>query len=851
MGSYAYISTCALLCYLFLFVTFIIARRDKLINAFLLVLCALMLWAGGSLFMRLQFQPSIAFWYNISIVGLLLILIALNNFIRIYMGARNNLWDIILSVYVVGVIIFNSLTGKLLAPPEAVVQADGFVTFVYHPTFLVLIMYGPAVMGVIKVIVDVIRYSLPDREIRKQLMPVVVGLVSLLIGNIIIMLPVFKGIPMDIAAGVVNAFCLFYMLYHRRLFKMTLLVSRRSCYLASATIVFVLFANLLNPLERFITDYFSIFAEYEMLIVAIIYTLTTLLFSTLLKTIIDHIFVREEQSQAKILEEFSMSVAKSLRMNEILEKLINVIQTALGISWVGVCTISERENAYVINYCSDPLEQETVIFSVDNPIAQWFQVHDEIMMLQDFHRNIEYRSMWEEEKKRLQNLKIRCLIPLREGNELIGILLLTGKPKNKKFTYSDESFLASVETVASIAIKNAALYEKAYHDARTDDLTGLLNRKYFYKVLDQQFAKSESPALALMILNIDDFKLYNQLYGAPAGDAALRQIADVIRSAVGESGYCARYSGKEFAVVLPDYDLLTARNLAENIQRRVARLCDIADSDYSMKTLTISIGICAAPYGALTSKQLIENTEQAVYHVKRNGKGAIKLHSDGQFDILDSARDIKPLSHQSVYSEYAPTIYALTAAIDTKDHYTFNHSKNVAYYATKLAAAYGIDADGVEIINEAALLHDVGKIGVPEHILNKPGNLTDSEYTAIQKHVENSIGIIRHLPSLDYVIPAVIGHHERWDGRGYPRHIAGQDIPLYARILCVADSFDAITSDRIYRKGRSADVALSILQEQAGKQFDPELAELFIREFRKGHIHLQKNETGNLSIASE
>lgn len=850
MESYAYISTSALLCYLFLFVTFIITRRDKLINAFLLVLCALMLWVGGSLSMRLQLWPSLQFWYNISILGLLLILIALNHFIRIFMNAHTTIWDWILTTYVIVVIVINSATGVLLAPPEAIAQADGSVAFVYHPTALVLIMYGPALMGVIKVVWDVIRYSLADAEIRKQLMPVVVGLVSLLIGNVIIMFPVFEGIPMDIVSGVVNAFCLFYMLYHRRLFKMTLLVSRRSCYLASATLVFILFTNFLKPLQRFLSANFQAFAEYEILIVAIIYTLSTLVCSALLKAIIDHIFIREEQSQAKILENFNVAVAKSLRMNEILEKLIKVIREALGITWIGVCTVSEREHAYVIDYCSDPLEHNSVLFSIDNPIAQWFDTHDEIMMLADFYRNIEYRSMWEEEKKRLQALKIRCLIPLREGNELIGILLLSGKPKNKKFTYADESFLASVKTVASIAIKNAALYEKAYYDARTDDLTGLVNRKYFYKILNDQFSTRKDPVLALIILNLDDFKLYNQLYGAPAGDAALKQVADVIRSAVGDSGYCARYSGKEFAVVLPDYDLLSARNIAENIQRRVAKMGDLQNRECSMKALTMSIGICAVPYGAVTAKQLVENTEQAVYHVKRNGKNAIKLHSDGQLGTSSSiVQEQCRADLQSVYSEYAPTIYALTAAIDTKDHYTFNHSKNVAYYATRLASAFGIDSDGVEIINEAALLHDVGKIGVPETILNKPDRLSEAEYANIQKHVENSIGIIRHLPSLDYVIPAVIGHHERWDGRGYPRHIAGQDIPLYARILCVADTFDAITSDRIYRKGRSAEVALEILLEQAGKQFDPELAELFVREFRKGNIVLQKNELNMTSVS--
>jgi len=851
MGSYTYISICALLCYLFLFVTFIVAKRDQTINAFLMVLAALMCWVGGSFFMRSLFWPSMKFWYNVSILGLLAILSALNRFVRSFMGHRRSALDWALDIWVGIDILVNTLTGALLAAPEAIQQPGGEISFVYHPTSLVLVMYGVAVFGVVKIAADVIRYSISDAEIRRQFMPIVIGLLCLLFGNIIIMFPPFEGIPLDIVSGVVNAFCMFYMLYQRRLFKMTLLVSRRSCSLASATLVCIAFANWLRPFQIFIAKHFGMLADYDVLIVAVAYTLTTLLVSAVLKSLIDHVFIRDEQSQAKILEEFNVSVTKSLRMNEILEKLINVIQSAIGVSWVAVCTLSGRDpHTYIISYCSDPLEQNASVFTNDNPIVQWFHTHDEIIMMQDFHRLIEYRSMWDDEKKRLLNLKVRCMIPLREDDELIGILLLSGKEKNKKFTNSDESFLGSVKTVASIAIKNAALYEKAFHDARTDDLTGLLNRKYFYRTLESEFDRCSEHAVALIILNIDDFKLYNQLYGNVAGDNALKQIAAIIRSAVADNGYCARYSGKEFAVVLPNFDLLSAKGIAESIQKRVAALSSVTDSDYSMKALTMSIGVCASPYGAVTLKQLVNNTEQAVYHVKRNGKAGIKLHADHSVDFASAASSVAaqpPQDLQSVYSEYAPTIYALTAAIDTKDHYTFNHSKNVAYYATKLAIALGIDSDGVEIINEAALLHDVGKIGVPESILNKPDRLTDSEYVAMQKHVENSIGIIRHLPSLDYVIPAVIGHHERWDGRGYPRHISGQDIPLYARILCVADTFDAMTSDRIYRKSRPTEVALQIMQDQAGKQFDPKLADVFVREFRAGRIVLQKLPVSSVS----
>lgn len=166
----------------------------------------------------------------------------------------------------------------------------------------------------------------------------------------------------------------------------------------------------------------------------------------------------------------------------------------------------------------------------------------------------------------------------------------------------------------------------------------------------------------------------------------------------------------------------------------------------------------------------------------------------------------------------------------------------MAYYATSLAKALNYTTEMVEIIRQAALLHDVGKIGIPEHILNKEGKLTDEEYEIMKGHVEASIGIIRHLPSLDYVIPAVIGHHERYDGNGYPRRIAGEDIPASARILCIADSFDAMTSKRCYKKAFPLNVAREKLLQDAGKQFDPDLVYKFVECLDNGTITLVKAE---------
>ena len=188
-------------------------------------------------------------------------------------------------------------------------------------------------------------------------------------------------------------------------------------------------------------------------------------------------------------------------------------------------------------------------------------------------------------------------------------------------------------------------------------------------------------------------------------------------------------------------------------------------------------------------------------------------------------------------------MYALTAAIDAKDHYTFQHSQNVAYYAAELARAANMAPNVVEIVREAGLLHDIGKIGIREEILNKPERLTMDEYEIMKSHVENAVNIIRHLPSLDYVIPAVLSHHEHYDGCGYPRKLAGDNIPITGRILCIADSFDAITSVRNYKAAIPLEQAIDILRSEAGKQFDPNLVEIFVELLESGSLELNPTKT--------
>lgn len=833
-SSYTSISIAALCCYTILFFTFIAVKKNRIIKSFLLVLLAMIMWTGGSLCMRMTLFGTTKVWYDISLTGLLLLAYAFFNFVCSYVGEKT----VLSPIWFCSTILFsviNIATGVFLKAPD-VIQKNGVNVFIYNMTWTVSILFALTGCFVVHMFYIMIKYSMNNAVIKKQLAPVLAGILVIFFGNVALLIPWLKGFPIDILSGIFNAFIMFYALYRRRIFKMTLLVSHGTCYVLAGLSGVFLFYKIMPDAEAFLTRHFPVLSDYTEIIIAVLFMIVTVLIYYLVRNFLEHVFVREELAQAECLKEFSTKVSKSLKIDAILDEIITVIQKVIPVKRVYVYIADSSTGDFGVAQSSSQLDRKTLVIQKENPIALWFRQHNECILMRSFRQTVMYKCMWEGEKQQLKALEIECLVPLKDNEELVGIILLTGKNKNKNFTVEDLNFLDSVNSIGSIAVKNSRLYQKVYNEARTDELTGLLNRKYFFEALNEEYEKSRGKPLALLILNLDDFKLYNQLYGTREGDDALVRVARIIRASVGEAGYVARYSGKEFAIILPGFDVLAARNLAETIRTQIRDL-NSTSQEYSMKMLTVSAGICAIPYSASNVKQLVENADMAVYQVKRNGKNAVMIHSMG---VVDSGgMEEEQPKKKTIYSEYETTINALTATIDTKDHYTFSHSQNVAYYATEIAKAYGLNDDCVEIVREAGLLHDIGKIGIAEAILNKPGKLTDSEYEIMKGHVENSIGIIRYLPSLDYVIPAVIGHHERYDGKGYPRGIAGEDIPMFARILCVADSFDAMVSRRSYKAPIPVGRALEILREEEGRQFDPQFSRLLAALVQDGRIKVR------------
>lgn len=819
---------------MFLLISFLAAKKNKTIDTFMELLLLLFAWTGGAMFMRLGYWPSIRFWFHVSLVGILLLPISLFRFLRRFMEVKETYHMKAWSA-VIGFTIAVNCRYEIFIQTPTVVKTEVGNAYIYDLSWLVLFLFVIEAGALAESIRMVYDNRKKNAMAFQRLLPIWIGIGTMVICNACIAFPVFRGFPIDICSGIVMAVCIYYALYKKRLFQLDLLVSKGNCYIMAFGLTMLIYYRFIPGYDRFLREDFHMGETALTMTVAFTVMMGTVLIYFVLSLLMNAVFENVGTLNSKNIRKFSERISHLMTLREIMKELMEAVSAVIPAEKTDIY-LSDGKGGYKLEISSDPDKKEqTAVFEDD--LLQLLRDAGGCLIVRDYKITEAYRNLSDDVHRFLAKNRIECMAAVRDEENYLGLILLTAKKHGERYTPEDAGFLASITSVASVAIENSKLYESVYMESRKDYLTGIANRKFFYEALQQCCEEGRHECGVLMMVDIDDFRLYNQLYGAESGDEALRKIAEILTEEVTQGCMASRYSGKEFALLLPDYTADEAKQLAERISGRV-RVMNKSSGEYALKTLTVSCGIAIGKCPVTDAHELVNHAETAVYYAKRAGKNQIMVYTEGTQpgeELKQPALNYRP----GVYSDYASTVYALTAAIDAKDHYTFSHSENVAYYARELAARYGMNEEGINIVYEAGLLHDIGKIGIEESILNKPGKLTKEEYETIKTHVALSIGIIRYLPSLDYVIPAVIGHHERYDGKGYPRHIQGDEIPLAARILCIADSFDAMVSKRTYKARMEVNKALILMEEEAGKQFDPVLVRIFIDMVKEGALKIR------------
>lgn len=527
------------------------------------------------------------------------------------------------------------------------------------------------------------------------------------------------------------------------------------------------------------------------------------------------------KSYNAFLDDFLSIVINTLEPEKIYDTMMTYLERLLEPAGLLLILNKEASRTFHVVRCSGSITYEKDISLPCDAIMKHLVTEDWLITID---KSPEILSLLTPKKRQwMIEQRISSVVALKYQHAIIGFLFIVPK-NNTPYTKEQLFFLQKICYYSSFVLRNANLYQNAYYASITDDLTSLHNRKHALEYISDS-CERQLPK-TLILLDIDDFKLYNELYGTTEADHLIRLCSRMILQELkpGDMGF--RYGADEFFIVTDGCDTEAATALANRIIKKIIAN-NTADTVWN---ITITCGISAYPDVSKDAKSLIHDAVEAVYFGKLHGKGSLTVYHSGIEDHAVSQ------NVHAAYDRVAPTIYALTAAIDAKDNFTFIHSVNVAKYAVILAESLGLNENAIEIVRVAALLHDIGKISIPEHILKKRTNLTAEEYEIMKTHVENSTKMIRYLPDMEYVIPAVLSHHERFDGKGYPRGLAGEDIPYLARILSIADCFDAMTARRSYKQPMSTAYAVSELQANSGTQFDPALVEKFLELIREGII---------------
>ena len=440
------------------------------------------------------------------------------------------------------------------------------------------------------------------------------------------------------------------------------------------------------------------------------------------------------------------------------------------------------------------------------------------------------------------------IIPVTSFDKKIGVFVIGDKEIDERI-----DFYNLVAAYLGLFINNFRLKDMASKNAFLDNLTGLYSHRHFQEVLAKELydAESSNTPVSVVLFDVNDISKINKEFGHAKGDEIIKTVAEKISTNIKKQDTAGRYGGDEIAVILPGMSTDEAKYLAEYLTYTLS-CCNIDN----VGPIRVSVGVASYPEASVEQDKLLILAEQAMCISKskgeRNGISTIVSSQDYDFwddTALNSFASVLAKRHAQIginfeeelvnkfqneeirsQNHLIEVVTSLAGAIDAKDTYTKGHSTSVSRYAVALARAVNLPEKEVEKIKLGGLLHDVGKIGIPESVLKKTAGLNDEEWVIMKQHP--TIGaekVLKPNPMLHDLIPIVKYHHEQWNGKGYPEGLKGEEIPYAARIVAVADTYHALISDRPYRKGMSVEKACEILKMGAGIQWDADLVRQFIQ----------------------
>ncbi len=803
-------------------------QQHKATRYFAYFIAVAALWSFSSFMLHLESAPeNTLFWNQVLIVFIMWTLLSYYHFIRIYVGRRAG-WSVYVGYGLMAVLTFLAFNGNLVSDAyviEGVLYNDlGYTS--YLMSALGIIFLSGAVYNLVH------RYRLSTDPFERN------RIVYLIIGPVIILLssltnlstnPKIYGLPLDHIGSFINAAIIAYAITRYHLFDIKLVARRSLTLIGVVTAIAATYVTLILIMMLLFPDAPTATTIGVAGVIVTLLALSGRSVTHFISVSVDRLFYRDTYKYRLELLDFSSKMSHILSLDELSQALLPPLAKALGVIHAALLFQDNKAADFSVQY-TYPENHEIrglLRLPADNPIIEWMDREGKPLSPAQVESMPELKGLWQTEKEQLTGANLALLHPIKSRGKLIGLIAVGQKRRGGVYATEDLELIDRISSQAGVIIENAQLYVQATIRGNTDELTGLYNHRHFHERIEQEIARGSRFGItfSLIILDLDLFKVYNDIYGHLAGDQLLRKVGKLIQGGVRSIDLAFRYGGEEFAILLPETRMEDAYRVAERLRKTIE-----SKSSFREMPVTASLGISTWPTDGVMKEEIIHRADTALYRAKQTGRNRTCIASD----VIKPSGPSCPVSEPDSQSKPLSIIYALAATVDAKDHYTYGHSRKVSEYAVSLAEALSLPQETVHTIRAAGLLHDIGKIGVPDSILTKPAALEQKEWEPIRTHPELGVEILKHVVELSKCLPAILHHHENWDGTGYPRGVKGEAIPLEARILSVADAYDAITSPRPYRTQLSLKDAMDELRRCAGTQFDPALVPVFCELMQPG-----------------
>jgi putative nucleotidyltransferase with HDIG domain len=718
------------------------------------------------------------------------------------------------------VIIYGLIAGILTLSTNLVILSattKGGIVENYEFGPLLGVLVGPGYLVGLYSMYELIRgyKETTDVIMRNRLWYLIFGIGLMMVATLVNFTPLGKY-PIDIAANGITALVIAYAILRYQLLDIRVVIRQGLLYSIPTIIIGSAYFLIITLSLNLLNIYTGVEIFFLSLVVAVITALVAEPLRLKAQNVIDRMFFREKYDSHLMLQTLSERVASVLDLYKITNLILTAVTSTLHIPRAAFFLRDEETGIFQLTNQLGLELSGNLSFRQGHPVVLWLSTHDQPLTKHDLEVHPQFRSMWKSERQDLEEMDSELLIPIKVQSQLVGIFILGCKLSEQAFSKEDKITLSTVANQTAVAIENARLYtaeqnrrkeiDTLYNLARqlvaTDDLDTVLRSVAHYA------AESVHVTYSRILIREENGEYYCRAIH-PEHNLVGPLCLDKIEPIIAEHYYnwILQY-GQTVVININDLDL--------HEQERKALFLNDA------KTICLALlkGV-DEQIGLLVLGEVSSNHRDPFRAAELRLVNVIADHAASAIQ--------RAMLHEQLEENFLQTVVSLANAIDARDVYTGEHSQRMGDLATRVCKAMKLSEKDLEAVYWAAVLHDIGKIGVPDEILNKPGPLTDEEWASMKEHPLIGAEIVAPVKYLAPVAPILLAHHEKYDGSGYPYGLKRKEIPLGSRIVAVVDAYVAIRDKRVYSESHTHNEAIAEIKRCSGTQFDPEIVDVFCR----------------------